>query len=169
MNKHGLILEGLRHISEGTDPKKGAQTLLKDVQSKLKSNENRTVKLKGVGNLSTSDLETLELYAQTFLKSGSFSGLMEPRGSIKEVLMKYGVMEGTIVEAKSDWVIKFYDGSTLLTSWSHTKAECEKEIKRLRTMSVQDINKELGLNKDLSVSFIYLQNSKGKEEDVIKL
>jgi len=36
-------------------------------------------------------------------------------------------------------------------------------------MSVQDINKELGLNKDLSVSFIYLQNSKGKEEDVIKL
>lgn len=70
---------------------------------------------------------------------------------------------------KSDYVIKFYDGGTLLTSWSHTKSESLKEFKRVGGLPVQKLNRELGLNSDLSVSDIYLQDYEGKEIDAIKV
>lgn len=71
-----------------------AQKLLKDIDSKLSNwNERSQFRLKGVGNLSRADLDTLTLYAEAYIRSGGygFPGLMEPRGSIKEVLDKYGV------------------------------------------------------------------------------
>lgn len=73
---------------------KGAEKLLRDIEKKILNwNERSMFRLKGVGNLSRADLDSLELYAQTYIRSGGygFPGLMEPRGSIKEVLDKYGV------------------------------------------------------------------------------
>lgn len=94
MSKHGLILEGLQSIKEfgETFNKAKAKTLLKDVQKKIATSEYKTVKLKGVGNLSRADLETIEMYCEQIIKSGNINGLMSPRGGVEEVLKKYGVM-----------------------------------------------------------------------------
>lgn len=72
-----------------------ANTLINDINKKKESwNERSQFKLKGVGNLSVSDLDLLELYAQTYITNGgSFTGLMEPFGEIKEVLDAYGVKD----------------------------------------------------------------------------
>jgi hypothetical protein len=75
---------------------KQAKRLIGDIRKKIASwNERSQFKLRGVNNLSRSDLDTLELYAQTFIRNGGygFSGLMQPRGSIKAVLDKYGLVE----------------------------------------------------------------------------
>lgn len=49
--------------------------------------------LKGVRNLSMSDMNILEMYADNYIQNGctSFSGMMDPLGEIKEVLDAYGV------------------------------------------------------------------------------
>ena len=53
------------------------------------NNEARTVTIKGVKNLSNSDLDAIELYAQTIDQTGSYDGLMTPRGEVAEVLRKF--------------------------------------------------------------------------------
>lgn len=72
-----------------------AKKLLADLQAKLRFREDaRTSTMKGVKNLSVSDLEILELYAQTILKNGYYrSILMNPVGGVKEVLEKYSLYE----------------------------------------------------------------------------
>lgn len=50
------------------------------------------VKIKGVKNLSRSDLETILLYCDTIKKHGTWEGyLMQPLGGVGEVLAKYGL------------------------------------------------------------------------------
>jgi hypothetical protein len=72
--------------------KNNAEKLIKDIKSKIdKWNERSNFTIKGVKNLSMSDLDTLELYARTFAVNGSFTGLMDPRGPIKQVLDKYEI------------------------------------------------------------------------------
>jgi len=72
---------------------KNAQKLLNDIEKKIRNwNERSMFTLKGVKNLSMSDLDTLELYATTFIRTGGFYGLMEPRGAIAEVLTKYNIV-----------------------------------------------------------------------------
>ena len=71
---------------------KQAEKLIKDVHTKIdKWNERSQFKVKGVGNLSRSDMDTLEYYAETFIKNGGygFPGLLEPLGNIREVFVKY--------------------------------------------------------------------------------
>ena len=58
---------------------------------KLK-NEYRLSSLKGVKNLSRSDLDTIELYAKTIQNTGSYYGLMKPMGNVAEVLEKYELL-----------------------------------------------------------------------------
>lgn len=53
-------------------------------------NEYRTSTIKGVKNLSRSDLDTIELYAKTIDRQGSYYGLMDPVGGVAEVLRKFG-------------------------------------------------------------------------------
>lgn len=74
---------------------KNAEKLLTDVRKKLNSKQDaRTVTLKGVKNLSVSDLETLELYAQTIIRNGRYTGiLMKPLGGVGEVMAKYNLIE----------------------------------------------------------------------------
>lgn len=62
------------------------EKLLKDVEKAFnKWDERSQFVLKGVRNLSVSDLDTLELYAET-----GGHGLMKPHGYVGEVLAKYG-------------------------------------------------------------------------------
>lgn len=46
----------------------------------------------GVKDLSYSDLETAILYAETIRNNGTYKGIfMEPRGSVAELLTKFGL------------------------------------------------------------------------------
>lgn len=66
--------------------------LLNDLNRKIKNWDERSCfTIKGVSNLSMSDIETIMLYAQHYELHGSFFGLMEPRGDIKKVLGAYGI------------------------------------------------------------------------------
>lgn len=71
-----------------------ARELMEDVK-KLKSNwdDRSQFKLKGVENLSVSDLEQLDLYVGAYIESGGtgFGQFTEPLGDIKEVLDAYGI------------------------------------------------------------------------------
>jgi len=72
-----------------------AKKLLADVRKKLNYKQDaHTVTLKGVKNLSISDLETLELYAQTIIRNGHYTGiLMKPLGEVGQVMKKYSIIE----------------------------------------------------------------------------
>ncbi len=66
--------------------------LRKDIDTKIKKwNEKSSFTLKGVKNLSRSDLDMILLYADTYDRTGSFSGLMKPLGEIARVLGAYGI------------------------------------------------------------------------------
>ncbi len=71
-----------------------AKKLIMDIDKKFNGWDERSCfKLKEVKNLSVADMEVLKLYAETYIQSGGqgFPGLTEPKGSIKEVLVKYGL------------------------------------------------------------------------------
>ena len=78
-----------------------AQKLISDVKKKVSQMEYNTVTFAGVRNISRSDLDSVEMYAEEFINSGgySFGSFMEPRGEIKQILDKYGV----IVETSTSW------------------------------------------------------------------
>lgn len=66
--------------------------LRKDIDTKIKKwNERSNFTLKGIKNLSRSDLDTILLYADTYDRTGSFSGLMKPLGEVARVLDAYGI------------------------------------------------------------------------------
>ena len=67
--------------------------IYQDIDSAKRKNEYRTSTLKGVKNLSRSDLETIELYAETIDRTGGYSFLREPAGAVREVLVKYGFID----------------------------------------------------------------------------
>lgn len=73
---------------------KQANKLLADIDKKLCSwNERSCFTLKGVKNLSVSDMETLALYAETIGRQGTYEGhLMQPFGNIEKVLSKYNLI-----------------------------------------------------------------------------
>ena len=78
-----------------------AKKLIKDVETKLaKWDERSQFKLKGIGNLSRSDLDTLVLYANIFLRTGHFHQFREPDGEIGELMRKYEIID--------DETFKFY-------------------------------------------------------------
>jgi len=57
--------------------------------------------------------------------------------------------------------IKFYDNGTLLTSNSDDSLQQLKtEFNRLVNLEVEEIRNELGLNNDLTVTYIMLMNNK---------
>lgn len=71
---------------------KSAEKLIGDINTKINNwNERSQFTLKGVKNLSRADLDVLGMYAETYIKNGSFYGLMEPMGEIGEVLSKYNI------------------------------------------------------------------------------
>lgn len=70
------------------------QKLKKEIEKKLANwNERSLFTIKGVRNLSRSDLDTLVLYADQYERQGNLDGLMPPVGGVKEVLKAYGIIE----------------------------------------------------------------------------
>lgn len=73
---------------------KNTDRLCADIYMKRKHwNEHSSFTLKGIGNLSQSDLETLILYCEVYNKYGHFNDLMPPRGDIAKVLEAYDIRE----------------------------------------------------------------------------
>lgn len=72
---------------------KSAEQLISDVENKIRNWDERSMfKIKGVGNLSRADLDSILLYSETFIRNyGNFSGLMSPMGSVAEVFQKYRI------------------------------------------------------------------------------
>lgn len=71
-----------------------SEKLIKAIENKIeKWNERSTFTIKGVKNLSRSDLETILLYVRAFEKSGEidFGGLAYPRGYVNQVLQGYEI------------------------------------------------------------------------------
>lgn len=70
-----------------------AEKLIKDVKRKIQNSEYRGVTMKGVRNLSRSDLEMTILYAEAFVDSGgyNFGSFMSPRGNVEDLLKAYGL------------------------------------------------------------------------------
>lgn len=67
-----------------------AKVLLRDIDRLFMAwNEKSMFSIKGVKNLSVSDLETLQLYAEELLRTGNLNSFMPPMGGIKTVLEKY--------------------------------------------------------------------------------
>jgi hypothetical protein len=73
---------------------KNAEKMIQVIEKKKMKMEYRTSTLKGVSNLSRSDLDSVVFYAEAFIRSGGtgFPGLMEPRGTTEELLKKYEVI-----------------------------------------------------------------------------
>lgn len=68
-----------------------AQQLIQDVQDKLwNSGREHNGRFKGLSNISTSDLETAELYAEVYLRDGGLHNLIKPLGNLKDILELYG-------------------------------------------------------------------------------
>lgn len=73
---------------------KKAVKLINEIEKKISNwDEKNNFTIKGVKNLSISDLDTLKMYANAYIDSNgfSFNGLMEPLGDIKKVLDAYGI------------------------------------------------------------------------------
>ena len=72
------------------------EVLLRDIEKKIEGwNERSSFTLKGVRNLSMSDLESLKLYALQYIKMGEVTGnglLIKPRGEVAEVLQAYEML-----------------------------------------------------------------------------
>jgi hypothetical protein len=100
-----IFIEGVGHMLELDEEEmqrynecvKGSFLLIKDIKKKRDEWDERSqFKLKGVGNLSRSDLDDLDLYACACLDNGgySFSPYRDPSGDIKKILDAYGIKKG---------------------------------------------------------------------------
>jgi hypothetical protein len=71
-----------------------AYKLIDEVSTILNSTEGRTIVIKGIRNISISDLDTLIMYAEAYISSGGYNygNFMEPRGDIEKILDKYGIL-----------------------------------------------------------------------------
>lgn len=71
---------------------KKAHELLKEIEKKRRNWDERSqFKIKGVGNLSCSDLDIIQLYTETYIQSGNLMALMRPLGGVAQVLKAYDI------------------------------------------------------------------------------
>ncbi len=79
-----------------------AKKLLSDITKALNDGQEcRTRTIRGVRNLSVSDLQTLKLYAETILRDGSYRPyLKKPLGGVAEVMAKYKLLDN---DSMSPW------------------------------------------------------------------
>lgn len=69
-----------------------ANELKNEIENKRNNWDERSqFVIKGVRNLSSADLDVIEMYADNYIQSGgfSFNGLMNPMGEVREVLEAY--------------------------------------------------------------------------------
>lgn len=66
--------------------------LKSNIEKKIRDwNERSCFTIKGVKNLSRSDLDMIIMYADIYAKQGNFDGYMQPRGGVRDVLAAYGI------------------------------------------------------------------------------
>ena len=74
-----------------------AKKLINEIEKQRNNWDERSqFKIKGVGNLSRSDLDSIEYYADTFIKTGNINNLMKAFGGVGEVLEKHGIKKTSI-------------------------------------------------------------------------
>lgn len=73
---------------------KRAQALIAACAKNLAENEYNSRTFKRVQRCSASDISTIQFYAETIMKNGSYTGiLMQPRGNVAAVLINCGLYE----------------------------------------------------------------------------
>jgi hypothetical protein len=73
---------------------KHAEKVMEDVRKKLASwNERSQFTMKGVKNLSRSDMDSITMYAEAIIRNGNYNCYMAPRGEVRDVLAAYGLAE----------------------------------------------------------------------------
>lgn len=78
-----------------SDVIKASNKLKKEIETKiLKWNERSQFKLKGIGNLSMSDLDTLVFYADNAIQypDDPEKGLLPLIGGLREIFISYGIL-----------------------------------------------------------------------------
>lgn len=71
-----------------------ADQLVDACEKNLAGNEYNTRTFKRVRGCTASDIETVQLYAETIALHGSYTGiLMQPRGNVAAVLVNCGLFE----------------------------------------------------------------------------
>lgn len=69
--------------------------LIKVIENKINTwNERSNFTIKGIKNISRSDLDTILLYINSYTKSSerNFGGLVPPTGYVKDVLDKFNIV-----------------------------------------------------------------------------
>lgn len=70
---------------------KKVKTLLDKVTKTIQNSEHRGVKVHGI-TCSRADLEVIQMYCEMLLKNGNINCFMAPRGNVKEVIEKAGIV-----------------------------------------------------------------------------
>ena len=76
---------------------KAAKRLIDTCERAILGSEYSLYSIRGVENLSRSDVDTIIFYCQYYIKNKTIGGLMPPRGGVGEVLKKINLTE------KNDW------------------------------------------------------------------
>lgn len=63
------------------------EKLIRDVEKLIDKNEYNTVTIKGIRNVSRSDLETVKMYAEKGPEN-----FMRPHGNVEKILQKYNII-----------------------------------------------------------------------------
>lgn len=74
---------------------KAAKRLIETCERELFNVDYGTLTIRGVENLSRSDVDTIIVYCEYFIKNKTIGGLMPPVGAIAEVLRKIEIVDFT--------------------------------------------------------------------------
>lgn len=76
---------------------KAAKRLIDTCEREIFKGEYGVYNIRGVENLSRSDVDTIIFYCQYYIKNKTIGGLMPPRGGVGEVLKKINLVD------KNEW------------------------------------------------------------------
>ncbi len=78
---------------------KAAKRLIETCEREIFKSEYSLFTIRGVENLSRSDVDTIILYCEYYIKNKTIGGLMPPRGGVADVLKKI-----EIVDKHEEWL-----------------------------------------------------------------
>lgn len=87
------------HSNKIANRVKAAKRLIETCEREIFKSEYNLFTIRGVENLSRSDVDTIMLYCEYYIKNKTIGGLMPPRGGIAEVLKKID-----IVDKNEEWL-----------------------------------------------------------------
>lgn len=84
---------GNPHSNKIANKVKAARRLIETCEREIFKSEYALFTIRGVENLSRSDVDTIMLYCEYFIKNKTIGGLMPPRGGVAEVLKKIDITD----------------------------------------------------------------------------